>query len=222
MPINIWRGERLTLNKLERLDSLNIPAVALTADYIQKNPGVWSRLEAGVYSVVLASPEILLVHGSVFLLRVVRNRTCAFTKRLACIAIDEAHLVWGWRTFRKDYAGLSTLRHCYPKVPLMALSATLTPNVLEYIRKSLNMRDSVRLYKRPMDRPNIMQMVAKIKTPKEFDELAFLVPTAGAASAIPKTMVFVDSLDDGMTLAHHLRNLLPAHMKNNGERIIRT
>lgn len=87
------KGEKLTLNKLEQLASLNIPAVALTADYIQQNPRVWSRLEKGAYSVVLASPEILLVHGSVFLLRVVRNRTCAFIKRLACIAIDEAHLV---------------------------------------------------------------------------------------------------------------------------------
>ena len=67
-----------------------------------------------------------------------------------------------------------------------------------------------------------MQMVIKIKTPKEFNELAFLVPTAGATSTIPKTMVFVNSLDDGMTLAYHLCNLLSAHIKNDGERIIRT
>lgn len=102
----------------------------------------------------------------------------------------------------------------------MALSATLSPNVLEYVRKSLNMRDSVRLYTRPMGRPNIMQMIAKIKDPKEFYELAFLVSIASAVSAIPKTMVFVDNLDEGVTLANHLRNLLPAHMKKDGERLI--
>ncbi len=55
-------GERLILNKLELLTSLNIPAVALTTDYIQQNPYIWSRLEKRVYSVVLALPEILLVY----------------------------------------------------------------------------------------------------------------------------------------------------------------
>ncbi len=63
-------------------------------------------------------------------------------------------------------------------------------------------------------------MIVKIKDPKVFDKLAFLIPTADAVSAISKTMVFVNSLDERITLVNHLRNLLPAHMKKNGERLI--
>lgn len=65
-------------------------------------------------------------------------------------------------------------------------------------------------------------MIAKIKTPKKFDELAFLVPTTSAISVILEIIIFVNSLDNGMILVHYLCNLLPAQMKNNGERIIRT
>lgn len=152
-----WLKKRLTLNKLKRLTSLNIPTMVLMADYIQNNPQVWSCLKTEVYSVVLASPEVFLVYGSMFLLCIICNRLCAFTKRLACIAIDKAHLIWGWRSFQKEYTGLEILRHCYPKVLLMALSATLIPNVLEYIHKLLHRRNSVCLYKMPIDRSmNIM------------------------------------------------------------------
>lgn len=73
-----------------------------------------------------------------------------------------------------------------------------------------------------MNQPNIMQMVAKIKTLKEFDELVFLVPTASAASTISKTIIFVNNLDDEMTLVYHLCNLFFTHMKNDKERIIKT
>ncbi len=160
------------------------------------------------------------MYGSVFLLCVVHNRTCAFTKRLACIAIDEVHLVWGWKSFCKDYIDLGTLRHYYPKVPLMALFARLSSNVLEYVCKSLNICDFVCLYKRPMDRPNIIQIVAKIKNLKEFDKLASLVSATGKVSIIPKIIVFVDNFDEEVTLANHLCNLLPAHIKKDGERLI--
>lgn len=112
------------------------------------------------------------------------------------------------------------MRHYYPKVLLIALPATLSPNMLENVRKSLNMRDFVYLYKKPMDCPNIIQMIAKIKDPKKFDKLTFLVPTAGAVPAIPKIMVFVDSLNEKVMLANHLHNLLPAYMKKDGERLI--
>ena len=102
----------------------------------------------------------------------------------------------------------------------MALSATLSVNILEYIRRSLNIHDSVCLYKRSIHRLNIMQMVAKINNSKEFHKLAFLVLTTGAISAISKIMVFINSLDNRVTLANHLRNLLTTYMKKDEVRLI--
>lgn len=65
-------------------------------------------------------------------------------------------------------------------------------------------------------------MVAKIKDPKEFHELASFIPTANAVSAIPKTMSFVNSFDEKEMLANHLRNLLPINKKKDNKRLIQT
>ena len=35
-------------------------------------------------------------------------------------------------------------------------------------------------------------------------------------------MLFVNSFNDKMTLAYHLRNLFSVHLKNNGKKIIKT
>lgn len=72
-----------------------------------------------------------------------------------------------------------------------------------------------------MDQQNIIQMIAKIKTLKEFDESAFLIPTTSTVSVISEIIVFVNSLNNGMILVYHLHNLLLARMKNNGKIIIR-
>lgn len=73
-----------------------------------------------------------------------------------------------------------------------------------------------------MDQPNIIHIVAKIKTLKEFNKLIFFVPNTSIVSAIPKTIVFVNSFDDRMQLAYHLCNLLLVYMKNDRKKIITT
>lgn len=205
-------------DQLQWMEKHGILVIALTTDTIAADPEVWKKVEAGDYSVILASPEVLLQYASVFLLRTVRNRGSAFTKRLACIAVDEAHLVWVWRTFRKEYAALDVLRHCFPKAPMMALSATITPNVLGYIGQLLHLCSPTRLYKQSLDWPNITQMITNI-TNLGFHDLRFLVSEAGL---ILKTMLFVDKMDNAMAIAAYLRNLLPQEDRNQGEVLIRT
>lgn len=87
------------------------------------------------------------------------------------------------------------LKDVFPEVPTLVLSATITPTVLEYIRESLKLRPAIRLYQESLDRPNITYLVGEIVMPK-YEDLAFLVPNGSGAGAIPKTMIFVDNIDE--------------------------
>lgn len=81
------------------------------------------------------------------------------SKRLTGFAVDEAHCVSQWgHDFRPAYLKLDYLRETYPALPLMACTATATPQVLSDIRQSL------RLENRPchlgsFDRKNVYYQV---------------------------------------------------------------
>lgn len=57
------------------------------------------------------------------------------SNRLGLIAIDEVHLVYDWQDFRQLHKKCEELHEMVPKVPLMALSATVTPQI-ENVLKS--------------------------------------------------------------------------------------
>lgn len=59
---------------------------------------------------------------------------------IALFAIDEAHCVSQWgHDFREEYAELKILKSLRPEVPVLALTASATPIVLDDIAKNLNL-----------------------------------------------------------------------------------
>ena len=71
-------------------------------------------------------------------------------------AIDEAHCVSQWgHDFRPAYCQLSLLRENFPTVPIMALTATATTNVLLDIRKQLSLSRDAYEARASFDRPNL-------------------------------------------------------------------
>ncbi|KAK2459937.1 hypothetical protein APHAL10511_008066 [Amanita phalloides] len=66
------------------------------------------------------------------------------SRKLARIAIDEAHCISELgHEFRKDYSELRALRTYYPEVPILALSATCPPRVVDDVLETLQLRGIV-------------------------------------------------------------------------------
>ena len=76
------------------------------------------------------------------------------------IAIDEAHCIsqWGY-DFRPSYLNISKIREILPKVPMMALTATATKEVVEDIQEKLEFNSTKRVFKKSFARPNLAYLV---------------------------------------------------------------
>lgn len=75
---------------------------------------------------------------------------------ISLIVVDECHCVcqWGY-DFRPAYLDLPKLRELLPDVPLLALTATATPAVVEDIIRALAFRPGYAFYQKSFLRPNI-------------------------------------------------------------------
>lgn len=82
--------------------------------------------------------------------------------RLSLIAIDEAHCISQWGAdFREDYYRLNLLRSLRPDVPILALTATATPRVLNEISRHLQMKNPAR-HVYGFYRPNLYYQVESV------------------------------------------------------------
>lgn len=90
---------------------------------------------------------------------------------------------------------ISYLKDVFLNMLMLALSAIITPIVLEYIYESLKLRSTIWLYQELLAKPNITYLVEKNIKPKD-KNLAFLIPDGSGAGAILKTMLFVNKIDE--------------------------
>ena len=77
-------------------------------------------------SLLFVSPEWLFNGNDRNLAKV--QKLCASGK-VCLVAIDEAHLIYDWQDFRQSYKKCEEVHTLFPGVPVMALSATVTPQV---------------------------------------------------------------------------------------------
>ena len=107
---------------------------------------VQAQAQQGALKILYLAPERLALPGFREFLR---------TLKVSLFAIDESHCISEWgHDFRPDYRNLSTLRHDFPKVPVIALTATATEQVRQDIIAQLGLRQPG-IFIGSLNRPNL-------------------------------------------------------------------
>ncbi|KAJ0130384.1 Uncharacterized protein HZ326_26519 [Fusarium oxysporum f. sp. albedinis] len=167
----------LMQDQVNHMKALDIQAVAFNGEhsdeYKRQVMTAFEKRSPGDYIELLYVTPEMMSKNTTF-----NNgmRTLYDKGKLARIFIDEAHCVSQWsHDFWPDYATLGEVRQKYPGVPVMALTATATQNVIVDIRHNLGM-DKCQTFSQSFSRPNLHYEVrGKTTSAKCMDEIAPLI-----------------------------------------------
>jgi len=141
----------LMKDQVQNLKNRNIPAAAIFSGMSRREIDiVFENACNGAYKLLYLSPERLKTD-------LAQARIQRMTINL--LAVDEAHCVsqWGY-DFRPPYLQIADLRSQLPRVPVLALTATATPEVLEDIQDKLAFRRK-NVLRQSFARPNLSYSV---------------------------------------------------------------
>ncbi|MBQ2011257.1 MAG: DEAD/DEAH box helicase, partial [Bacteroidaceae bacterium] len=104
----------------------------------------------GGYKILYISPERL--NSELFITKIKRMK-------VSFITVDEAHCIsyWGY-DFRPSYLKIKKIRSLKPDAPILALTASATPEAVKDIQKQLAFRDE-NVFKMSFERKNLCYMI---------------------------------------------------------------
>lgn len=146
------------------------PLISLMKDQVQQLRDRHIKA-ACLYSGLSSSEQEIIfnqcIHGKIKLLYVSpeRLKQRVFIEHfrqmhISLIAVDEAHCIsqWGY-DFRPPYLDIARIRIYHDQAPIMALTATATPDVVADIQRQLLFRSGSRLFQSSFYRHNLAYMV---------------------------------------------------------------
>jgi len=191
---------------LEGLCLVVTPLISLMKDQVQqlKNRGV--RAEA-VYSGMMRDDIVRVldnaVHGAYKLLYISPERLSselflaklARMRQVSMIVVDEAHCIsqWGY-DFRPSYLQIAKIRRLLPvdDVPVLALTATATPKVVDDIQERLGFR-ARNVFSMSFERKNLIYVVRE--TEDRAEEMLHILRGVPTGSAIVYTRTRQQTVD---------------------------
>ena len=162
----------LMKDQVDNLRALDIPAAAIHSGLTRAEQKLaFDRCRLGKIKILYLSPEKL--QGKAFLDRLTEID-------VSLIVVDEAHCIsqWGY-DFRPSYLKIANLRNIYPEAPILALTASATPEVTADIMAQLRFRTQ-NLFSKSFNRPNISYIVRKTDSKSQM-LLRVLKSTSGCA-----------------------------------------
>lgn len=162
----------LMKDQVENLKKRGIQATAIYSGMTQRE--IVIALEnciLGSFKFLYISPERLSTQ--IFLSKIKRIK-------VSFIAVDESHCIsqWGY-DFRPSYLKIAEIRDIIPDAPILALTATATPQVVEDIQNQLKFRER-NVFKMSFERDNLAYIVRKTED-KESELIHILNSVAGSA-----------------------------------------
>ncbi len=143
----------LMKDQVQNLVERNIQAVAIYSGMHYKDiDRILDNCVYGNYKFLYLSPERLTTE-------IIQERIGK--RNVNLLAIDEAHCIsqWGY-DFRPPYLEIAQFRELIPKVPVLALTATATPEVVKDIQEKLNFSEE-RVFRKSFRRENLAYIVLK-------------------------------------------------------------
>ncbi len=141
----------LMKDQVQSLKRQGIPAGCLySGQSVDEKKYVFSEMNKGGSFILYLSPERVQKEGF---------QKWIAKRNIVLFAIDESHCVSQWgHDFREEYSQLNILKKLRPDVPILALTASATPLVLNDIAKNLQLKKPVKMV-HGFYRPNLYYQV---------------------------------------------------------------
>src|SRR5579872_1331572 len=200
LPAIISDGTALVISPLislmkdqaDKLALLHVPAAAInSAQSFEDATAVLDKARSGELKLLYVSPERL--ESETF-------RALISEIHISFIAVDEAHCISEWgHDFRKSYRRIPQFYHVFAngRPPVIALTATATPDVREDIKEQLQLNKPLEIVT-GFERPNIRYAV--LREYQKDTELLDLTHSVDGSM-----IVYASSRNRADTIALHLR-----------------
>lgn len=189
----------LMKDQVENLQKRGISAAAIYTGMTR--PEILQTLDNCVfdaYKFLYVSPERLST--AIFTEKIKQTKVCM-------IAVDESHCIsqWGY-DFRPSYLKIADIREILPDAPVLALTATATPEVVEDIQAKLKFKEK-NVFRKSFLRSNLSYVVRKTEDKQE--EMLHILRSVSGTSVVyvrnrKKTKEIAEFLvKNGITAEHY-------------------